>query len=66
MLLLGIGNAGDAAEHVDVVSGPTAASFSPLPLASSAQQKQLSIVVHPACFVGHLLVWSELSSFVCT
>ncbi len=54
VLVLGVGRGRDAAVAIEVALGPTAVLFSPLPLASPAQQKQLNIRVHPACFAGQL------------
>ncbi len=54
VLMLGVGSGGEAAEPIDVLSGPSAVLFSPLPLASPAQQKQLRLNIHPACFTGRL------------
>jgi len=54
VLVLGVGRGRDAAVAIEVALGPTAVLFSPLPLASPAQQKQLNIHVHPACYAGQL------------
>ena len=47
-------NTSTDAVPVKVVLGPTAVCSSPLALASPAQQKQLNIHVHPACYAGQL------------